>query len=105
MSIHAGVEKIAEQSGVLLFAFAVFALNATHEMKRSSLVECGRFSGDEASYVAVHQAPVKTAARMRVKAAEYAPPHPKGHWPLSANILDPVLLAACLCCPDDSRLA
>ena len=24
---------------------------------------------------------------------EYAPPHPAGHWPLSANILDPVRLS------------
>jgi len=38
----------------------------------------------------VHPAPIKTTARMREKLAKYAPPDPRGTWPLSANILDPV---------------
>ncbi len=55
------------------------------------MLRVGRFASDEASDVIVFTAPVKTVARMRIKAAEYAPPHPKGRWPLAANILDPVL--------------
>ncbi len=42
------------------------------------------------SDVVVHAAPPKTAERMREKALEYAPPHPRCKWPLAANILDPV---------------
>ena len=38
----------------------------------------------------MHPAPAKAVARMREKLREYAPPHPKGVWPLAANILDPV---------------
>ena len=50
---------------------------------------CCRFDGGE-SNVVVHMAPPKTVGRMREKMLEYAPPHPRGIWPLSANILDPV---------------
>ena len=54
-------------------------------------VECA-FEGGPAT-VEVHAAAPKTVARMREKLAEYAPPHPRAVWPLSANILDPVRLS------------
>ena len=40
--------------------------------------------------VSIHAAAIKSAARIREKLLKYLPPHPKGRWPLSANILDPV---------------
>ena len=48
------------------------------------------FEGGAVGRVEVHAAPVKKVARMRDKLTKYAPPHPRGQWPLSANILDPV---------------
>ena len=47
------------------------------------------FAGGMAA-VEVRPAPVKRAERIREKLGEYAPPHPRGRWPLAANILDPV---------------
>ena len=40
--------------------------------------------------VEIHPGPVKKLSRMREKLIEYMPPHPRGEWPLAANILDPV---------------
>ena len=44
----------------------------------------------------VHPGPVKRVSRMNTKLAKYAPPHPRGVWPLAANILDP-LRASVVC--------
>jgi hypothetical protein len=59
-----------------------------------------RFDGGVEGGVVVHTAPPKGVARMREKMLEYAPPHPQGRWPLSANILDPVR-ASIVCCGSD----
>ena len=52
------------------------------------LLSCGFDAGP--GLVEVHPGPVKRLSRMRAKLAEYAPPHPRGVWPLAANMLDPV---------------
>lgn len=52
--------------------------------------------------VKVHLARVKSVSRMREKLREYAPPNPKGTWPLCCNILDPVRL--CLVCQGPSHM-
>ena len=43
--------------------------------------------------VEIHNAPIKSLSRMREKLLEYMLPSPKGVWPLTANILDPVRLS------------
>jgi hypothetical protein len=58
-------------------------------LPREAIEVLCRFDGGEGDVV-VHMAPQKAVARMREKMLEYAPPHPQGRWPLSANILDPV---------------
>eukprot|EP00960_Hanusia_phi_P005984 172653-Hanusia_phi.AAC.1 len=52
--------------------------------------------------VKVHFARVKSVSRMREKLRDYAPPNPKGIWPLCCNILDPVRL--CLVCDGPSQM-
>ena len=62
-----------------------------HDTKISAIYYCQFEQGPSA--VEIHSAPIKTIARMREKLADYAPPHPRGTWPLCANILDPVRLS------------
>eukprot|EP00960_Hanusia_phi_P062304 765109-Hanusia_phi.AAC.7 len=40
--------------------------------------------------VELHTAAVKSETRMQEKLRKYMPPHPRGRWPYTANILDPV---------------
>ncbi len=49
-----------------------------------------QFATAGVSSVEVQAASPKRLARMREKLAKYSPPHPRGRWPLAANILDPV---------------
>eukprot|EP00960_Hanusia_phi_P075192 768386-Hanusia_phi.AAC.3 len=46
-----------------------------------------------ADQVRVYLARPKTCSRMAEKLREYRPPHHKGIWPLTANILDPIRLS------------
>mmetsp|Transcript_31044 Transcript_31044/g.83369 ORF Transcript_31044/g.83369 Transcript_31044/m.83369 type:complete len:391 (-) Transcript_31044:332-1504(-) len=41
-------------------------------------------------WVELRQAKPKKTSRMLEKLRKYSPPHPRAHWPLAANILDPV---------------
>jgi len=54
-------------------------------------IECLFMEG--MSTVEVHTAAPKGLVRMREKLRKYAPPHPRGVWPLCANILDPLRVA------------
>ena len=60
----------------------------TSGFPQAQLLMCSFEEG--ADLVEVLGGPIKEMSRMREKLVEYVPPHPRGAWPLAANVLDPV---------------